>query len=92
MTKYERTAILEGEVDVWFKNTQHILNEKMEVGVVKHISCSRIAIVEIEGTCYVSLPWNRETLQGMLFETRDTFDELVKQYTNAGNSSSQIKE
>lgn len=89
MTKYERTAILEGEVDVWFKNTQHVLNEKLEVGVVKHIFCRRIAIVEIEGTCYVSLPWDRESLQGMLFETRDTFDELVKQYTNAGNSSSQ---
>ena len=88
MTKYERTAILEGDVDVWFKNTQHVLNEKLEVGVVKHIFCRRIVIVEIEGTCYVSLPWNRETLQGMLFETRDTFDELVKQYKNAGSNAS----
>ena len=78
--KADRKAVLTGELDIYFKEPISYLNEKFEACIVKFIEVRRAAIVEIDGICYVSVPFGEGRLTGVLFETRDSFDELVARY------------
>lgn len=76
----DRRAVLTGEVDIYFKEPISYLNEKFEACIVKFIKVHRVAIIEIDGRCYASMPFGEGTLTGVLYETRDSFDELVAMY------------
>ena len=96
MIKVDRKAILRGDVDIYLKEEKFCLAAGFEVGVVTHFCFQTVAIVEMNGKCYVSLPLQEYTLNGMLYETRDSFDELVAKYPpeddKAGGNASEKKE
>lgn len=78
--KVDRKAILRGDVDIWLKETQFFLNNDFEICTIKHISTGKIAVVEKDGKCYVAARFDSYNIAGMLYETRDSFDELVAKY------------
>jgi len=80
MEKVDRHAVLVGDLDIWLKEPQKYLNEDWEIGIVKHIVTGKIAIIEKEGKCYVAIKISEYTLTGFIYETRDSFDDLVAQY------------
>lgn len=98
MIKTDRGAVLRGEdLDIYLKSDQYYLDNKLEVQIVKHIQFGKVAaIIEREGRCYVSMPLNEYGITGMLYETRDSFDELVAKYPpeddKAGGNASEKKE
>ena len=76
----DRKAILFGDVIINLKEDEYYLNGKWEKCVLKRFEAYRVAIIEIDGRCYASMPCGEGTLTGVLYETRDSFDELVAMY------------
>ena len=90
--KADRKAVLTGEVDIYFKEPISYLNEKFEACIVNFIELRCAAIVEIDGICYVTVPFGEGRLTGVLFETRDSFDELVARYPEGETGAAPEKE
>ena len=80
MDKVDRKALLSGDITIDLKEPKWFLNDKWEVCVVERFKTLHVAIIESEGICYAAMPLDERALTGILYETRDTFDELVAQY------------
>ena len=52
----DRKAILFGDVIIYLKEDKYFLNGKWEKCVFKHFDAHRVAIIEIDGICYASMP------------------------------------
>ena len=83
MEQVDRKAIIKGDLTIWLKNEERFLNEKWEFCPVKNIGGSVLAITEKDNKCYVALPLSGDSLCGMIYETRDSFDELIAQYEHS---------
>ena len=87
--------MLSGDVTIWLKGYQMFLNKEWMMCPVSHFNANHVGIIEIDGHCYAAIPCDKGTLTGLLFETRDSFDDLVAQYQGkeiAGGNASETKE
>lgn len=83
MEQVDRKAIIKGDLTIWLKNEERFLNEKWEFWPVKCIRGRAFAIAEKDNKCYVAMPPSEGYLCGIIYETRDSFDELIAQYEHS---------
>lgn len=83
MEQVDRKAIIKGDLTIWLKKEERFLNEKWEFLPVENICGREFAIAEKDNKCYVAMPPSAYSLCGMIYETRDSFDELIAQYEHS---------
>jgi len=83
MEQVDRKAIIKGDLTIWLKKEERFLNEKWELCPVNRIMGKAFAITEKDNKCYVAMPTSEGCLCGMIYETRDSFDELIAQYEHS---------
>lgn len=83
MEQVDRKAIIKGDLTIWLKNEERFLNEKWEFWPVENIRGREFAIAEKDNKCYVAMPNSGCSVCGMIYETRDSFDELIAQYEHS---------
>ena len=80
MKQVDRKAIIKGDLTIWLKNEERYLNEKWELLPAERIRGRVFAIIEKDNKCYVAMPSSGDSICGLIYETRDSFDELIAQY------------
>lgn len=95
MEKVDRKAILSGDLEIYLKEKTKYLNGDWKICPVSNVIVHECAIVEKDGRCYMAVAFDSYNLTGLLYETRDSFDELVAQYKGkeiAGSNASETEE